>query len=353
MLYFERLPLDNVDWKALDALPDRTLFQTLPWLRFVARTQGAEPVVATLRQGTSSVGYFTGLVVTRCGCRILGSPFKGWTSYYMGFSGISAALRRPALAALVDFAFNDLHCVHLELMDRSLTAEDGSGLSFEYRECTTFEIDLGRSEAEILASMKNDPRRCIRKSKEDGVTIEEAHDVGFADDYYPQLQDVFAKQGLVPTYSLERVRALIECILPTGNLLLVRARDRSGRCIGTGIFPAMKDTMYFWGGASWRQFQILHPNDPIQWYAMRYWKARGVRRYDMGGGGEYKRKYGGLPVTIPWFRKSKYPVIACLRRAAQQMYRTSQKMSGLGLARGKPALPSRRSNGVPPSRAMD
>ena len=56
---------------------------------------------------------------------------------------------------------------------------------------------------------------------------------------------------------------------------------------------------YFWGGASWREHQILQPNEAIFWHAMRYWKERGVMTFDMGGGGDYKRKYGGAELVVP------------------------------------------------------
>ena len=42
-------------------------------------------------------------------------------------------------------------------------------------------------------------RRCIRKAEKSGVTVEEAHDLAFADDNDEQLKDVFAKQGKLPT----------------------------------------------------------------------------------------------------------------------------------------------------------
>ena len=108
------------------------------------------------------------------------------------------------------------------------------------------------------------------------MTVEEASAAGFADEYYAQLQDVFAKQGLRPTYGVDRVRELIRCVHPTGRLLLVRALGPEGEPIASGIFPAMNRTAYFWGGASWRSHQILRPNEAIFWFAMRDWKARGM-----------------------------------------------------------------------------
>src|SRR3546814_4018328 len=36
----------------------------------------------------------------------------------------------------------------------------------------------------------------------------------------------------------------------------------------------------------------LRPNQALHWYAMRYWKARGVHLHDWGGTGDYKKNYG-------------------------------------------------------------
>ena len=59
---------------------------------------------------------------------------------------------------------------------------------------TIWEVDLRRPEEEIFGGMTSACRRCIRKAEKVGVTIEEADDLEFADDYYAQLRDVFAKQ---------------------------------------------------------------------------------------------------------------------------------------------------------------
>ena len=48
MLRLERVPLDGVD-PAIEAQRGRNVFQTREWLEFVARTQGAEPVVVHVR----------------------------------------------------------------------------------------------------------------------------------------------------------------------------------------------------------------------------------------------------------------------------------------------------------------
>jgi hypothetical protein len=171
-------------------------------------------------------------------------------------------------------------------------------------------------------------RRCIRKAEKIGVTIEEANDLEFAGEYYAQLKDVFAKQSLAPPYTEERVIELIRHLQPTGRLLLLRARDAEGRCIATGIFPAMNGTMYFWGGASWRAHQILRPNEYLMWYAMRFWKARGIEWCDLGGGAEYKRKYGVRETPVPFFRASRFRALSHARQLAKKGVRLRQAAAG-------------------------
>src|SRR5271157_5720993 len=98
-------------------------------------------------------------------------------------------------------------------------------------------------------------QKCETGTEKSGATIEEASDEDFAEEYYDQLKDVFGKQGPVPTYDLARVRQLIKHLRPTGRLLLLRARNAEGRCIATGIYPAMNRLSHSWGNASYSKDQ--------------------------------------------------------------------------------------------------
>src|ERR1700730_13240869 len=109
MPYLERLDLNSTDWDDIwETFPDRTVYQTRAWLSFVAESQLAEPVLAALREGNCTVGYFTGLIADKCRFRILGSPFPGWTTPYMGFNIMPGVSRRTAVEALSHFALRDL-----------------------------------------------------------------------------------------------------------------------------------------------------------------------------------------------------------------------------------------------------
>ena len=282
----------EVRWSEIDRYEDRSVFQTREWIAFVSESQNALPVIMELFEDKDVAGYFTGLTFTRFGIKVLGSSFPGWTTPYMGFNLKPGVSRRAALAAVEEMAWNELKCAHIEISDPYFTVEDGERLGFATEFYHSYRSDLRQSEEALLNGMESACRRCIRKAEKSGVVIEESDDLDFAHEYFAQLQDVFAKQGLVPTYDVERVRSLIRNVKPSGNLLLLRARDAGGKCIATGIFPGFNKIAEFWGNASWRASQNLRPNELIHWYAMRYWKRRGAEFYDWGGQGEYKEKYG-------------------------------------------------------------
>ncbi|HYK48786.1 MAG TPA: GNAT family N-acetyltransferase [Terriglobales bacterium] len=325
---FHSIDFKAADWRHLDSFEDRTVFQTREWLQFVSESQNATPLIAELRDGSEVLGYFTGLTFSKFGLKVLGSSFPGWTTPYMGFNLNPGVSRHDAFAALEKFAWDQLKCLHLEVSDPHFSFEDAEGLGFTSEFYGSYRTDLTKSEDVLFNSMESACRRCVRKAEKLGVKIEEAHDLAFADDYYEQLKDVFAKQNLVPTYSVERVRSLVRNMAPTGNVLLIRARDPEGKCIATGIYPGFNKIAEFWGNASFRAYQNLRPNEACHWYALRYWKQRGATIFDWGGEGAYKEKYGCTPHRVPWFTKSRYQIVGALRNEARNMFARKQKFLG-------------------------
>jgi hypothetical protein len=319
---------ESADFERLDQFADRTVFQTREWIRFVAETQNASPVLVELTDAGRVIGYFTGLVFSRFGVKVLGSSFPGWTTPYIGFNLMPGFSRLAALAAVEQTAWDTLRCLHIEISDPFFAPGDGRELGFTCEFYNSYRTDLTKSEEELFDSMDSACRRCIRKAEKSGVVIEEAHDSAFAEQFYEQLKDVFAKQQLVPTYSVDRVRSLIKHLEPTKRILLLRARDPEGKCIATGIFPGFKQVAEFWGNASFRSSQNFRPNEAIQWYAMRYWKRAGVHSYDWGGEGIYKEKYGCTPHRVPWFIKSRYQIVSKLRDEAKQIFAKKQRFLG-------------------------
>lgn len=325
---FHLVDFASINSAELDSFRDRIVFQTLPWLEFIAQTQNAQPVIADLREDNETLGYFTGLVVKKFGLKILGSPFPGWSTPYMGFNLKPEVPRRAAIEALIEFAFDDLKCHHMELMDRRMVAEDCADLGLECSIFESFEVDVSLAEDQLWKNMRRECRQCIRKAEKCEVRIEQAADLSFADEHYAQLKHVFAVKNSVPPFGVERIKRLIESVHPSGNLLMLRARNKDGICIATSIFAAMNQIMFYWGAASWRHLSLVRPNELLVWHAIQYCKEHGMSTFELIGGGDYKLKFGSRRIVVPWVRISRNPSIAFLRTSAQKAFCAAQDAIG-------------------------
>jgi hypothetical protein len=85
MLAFERIAPYGQDGPSRGSAAERMIYHTDEWLQFVAASQNAEPVRAVLAENGRVVGETCGLIVSKLGMKIFGSPLPGWTTMYMGF----------------------------------------------------------------------------------------------------------------------------------------------------------------------------------------------------------------------------------------------------------------------------
>ena len=339
MYHFRKIPINQVAWDQLDKLGDRTIFQTREWLTFLQASTGAEPVVAEILDGSQTVGHFTGMVVQKFGIKILGSPLEGWTTYTMGMNLLPGASKLAANKALVEFAFDELGCIHIELCEDSVDPDAYTDAGFIRHSKTGWEAPLFDTSEKLLANWSRSGRRDFRRGEQCGVIIREAQDVEFAVKYYDQFKDVMAYDGTSPTFPLKRVQDLITHLQPTGRLLLLRAFDQQGTWIASGIFPAMNGIMYGWGQVSYRKHLDLFPNPVLFHHAMLYWGERGMTRFVMGAGGFYKHKYGAQTVVGDRYMKSRFKSLIHLRKAAQKIFHFGLRSRAFVLnhANSKPA----------------
>ena len=130
MIEFKRLSLEHVNWEELDSYWDRTVYQTLPMIRYIEKTQSAEPVIAAIELSGELIGYFTGLIVKKYGVKILGSPFRGWNSGYTGFNLLPEYNRREVLKVFPSFVLDQLKCHYFEIFNSYIKEEDFVGLCY-------------------------------------------------------------------------------------------------------------------------------------------------------------------------------------------------------------------------------
>ena len=309
MISFERLDMQKVDWGNMYAVGEINIFQTCAWLTFIAEAEKAEPVIASVKSDGNLVGYFTGLIVRKYGMKILGSPFRGWGTYFMGFNLRQGISRDEVLRAFPKFAFKDLGCNYLEIIDPNLAYDEKRGLSYPYKveALPWYAFDLTKSEDDLLANMSNSRRKNIRKSIKNGVVIEEANDIEFMDEYHAQFEEVMTRHSLAPVHNIDYLHMMYKKFSTTNNLLLLRARDADGLCIATQIYLVLNKLAVGWGAASWHKHQHLRPNEQLVWYGLKNMKARGVQLLHVGGQAEdYKEGLGCIDVNIVRLKKAIY-----------------------------------------------
>jgi hypothetical protein len=310
LISFELIDLDTYPYEDMKNIGEINISQTLPWIRFISDTHNADPVVLAIKSDGRLQGYFTGLLVNKFGIKILGSPFRGWQAYFMGFNLVSTASYLDILRVLPQYAFRKLGCTYMEIIDPSFDYDGLEPLPYKIEHLDWYAFDLIHSEEEIFANMKHSGRNSIRKAIKSGVVVEEVTGKGFAEEYYAQYSDVLARHGLLPAYSLEMVQLMIDYMLPTGNMVLLKALSPEGTCIATGIFLALNKTAIFWGAASWRQHQALRPNDLLAWEGIKLMKERGVQILHLGGQSEqFKEKLGCQEANMYRLMKAKYPFL--------------------------------------------
>jgi lipid II:glycine glycyltransferase (peptidoglycan interpeptide bridge formation enzyme) len=191
---------------------------------------------------------------------------------------------------------------------------DWRGLSYLVKKIEICTLDLTKSEAELFANMEgNNCRRAIRGAIKKGVVIEETNDLSFVDEYFAQHQAVMARKSLKPLYSLNFIRQMITHFLPTGNLLLLRAKNPDGVCIATHIDLVFNKVAVYWGGAGWPDYFRLHSSELIYWHSMMKVKSMGAEVLNLGPlVKKFKTKFGAS--TMPIFRlmKAKDPILNIL-----------------------------------------
>lgn len=327
---FSLIPREELNTEEYLKLPQKRLYTTFPWLSFIRMDACAEPFFVRISSDGQFVGYFTGANVSKFGIRICGSPFSGWSTCYMGLDLLQKDEKCAILRQLIPFLYRELKCSYVEVIDRDVSAEEAERAGFTVNRMESLELDITKDDAGLFKQMKTDCRNFIRQFERRGARIEiAAPDDLFAEQYYDQLKDVFAKQNLVPSYSVEKVKRLLHALSDSGSVLCLRVLSPDDRCIATSIFIGYGKTAYFWGGASYRPDQHYRPNEYMIWTAIRYWRERGCTVLDMCGVRDYKRKFGPVDISYAQMIFSKRKLLIPLRNTAMKLYYAMMKAKGV------------------------
>jgi hypothetical protein len=332
MYSFEIIPIDKINKIEYSSFSNKSVFTTPQWIEFIAVDNDASPVIIRITENETVIGYFSGLIKNKFGIKIFGSPFRGWSTCFMGFDLYENHRTIEILPELVKFIFKHTKCHYFECVDRNIPIEKLNQIPFKTRIVETLELEVDKNDEELLSGFKGDCRTFIRQFEKRGATIEiaEPNEI-FAEEFCEHLKDVFSKQGLVPTYGIDKVKELLKQMGETDMLLCLRVKDLNQKSIATSIFLGYKTKFFFWGGASLSEFQHYRPNEYMIWFAIRYWRDRGLKIFDMVGVRDYKLKFGSIKIEYPSIIVAKYNILLPIRDLAERIFFWILKIKGPSL----------------------
>ena len=85
MYSFEKVEYVGIDTKEFYEFDNKSIFTTIPWMDFIIEDNpGAIPIVIRIKKKGKLVGYFSAMKIKKMGISIVGSPFRGWSTCFMG-----------------------------------------------------------------------------------------------------------------------------------------------------------------------------------------------------------------------------------------------------------------------------
>ena len=144
----------------------------------------------------------------------------------------------------------------------------------------TMLIDLGQSEADLLAQMKQKTRYNVRLAERRGVSVR----FGTQADL-PTLYQLYAQTSLRDGFVIREQAYYFKAwqtFLQAGSASILIA-EAEGEILGAVILLRIKDRAWYMYGMSSENQRDKMPNYLLQWEAMRHLKACGVRWYDLWG----------------------------------------------------------------------
>jgi lipid II:glycine glycyltransferase (peptidoglycan interpeptide bridge formation enzyme) len=302
------------------------LFHRSPWLDYLAASRGIDVRLLAIRDDDTTVGYFCGGLVRKGPFRVLGSPLKGWGTNCMGPIVAHDAEPGAVLRAVDDFA-NREGLAMVELEGPALHDSDMPASGFEAVRSWTYRVSLTAGDPDRMwRALDSTARNRIRKAFKAGLTVEDTDDPAIADEFYDQYSALVKRKGFKPPYLRDYPRLLVRHLKKADLLFALRVRDSTGRVLATGLFPHDDRVVYFWGGASWREWRDLCPNEFLHWSLMRLASQRGLRRYDMCGHGRFKKKFGGTLVELKRWHKCYWRSARWARKSYELYYQTSRHL---------------------------
>jgi hypothetical protein len=294
-------PLDYPDWDDLLLKSgDPSFFHTSAWARVIVESYGYQPVYFVGWENTrlSSVMPFMDIASRLTGKRGVSLPF---TDYCNPFGPIGE-FRRGAVQTVLDYGRRS----KWDYAEWRTIGDliQGATPSESY---LTHDLDLERSESDILSGLNENHRRNIKKAMQHGLTIRLDRSHESLGDFYRLHCRTRRRHGL-PPQPLSFFLNILDHVLSRDLGVIVSALF-SGKAIASSVFFHFGPKAIFKYGASDTNFLSHRPNNLVIWEAIKWLKGRGAKSLNLGrtdvdnqGLRRFKLSWGASESALNYYR---------------------------------------------------
>lgn len=163
----------------------------------------------------------------------------------------------------------------------------------------TFQLDISKSEEELLKNMHQKTRYNLRLAEKKGVQIIEDNSEGGFENYWRLMEETTKRQGFF-AHGKGYHRKMWQTMTDSGMGHLFKA-VYEGKTLTTWMVFILNDIVYYPYGASSNENREVMASNLMMWEVIRFGKKNGCRMFDMWG------SLGPEPdVRDPWYGFHKF-----------------------------------------------
>jgi lipid II:glycine glycyltransferase (peptidoglycan interpeptide bridge formation enzyme) len=183
----------------------------------------------------------------------------------------------------------------IAVLEKDFNWVKGKSLFTKY----TFQLDISKSEEELLKNMHQKTRYNLRLAEKRGVEIiEDDSEVGF-EDYWKLMEETTKRQGFF-AHGKEYHHKMWQTMIESGMGHLFKA-VYEGKTLTTWMVFVLNGVIYYPYGASSNENREVMASNLMMWEVIRYGKKNNCRMFDMWG------SLGPEPdVKDPWYGFHKF-----------------------------------------------
>jgi lipid II:glycine glycyltransferase (peptidoglycan interpeptide bridge formation enzyme) len=145
----------------------------------------------------------------------------------------------------------------------------------------TFQLDISKTEEELLKNMHQKTRYNLRLAEKRGVQIMEDNSEQGFEEYWKLMEETTKRQGFF-AHSKGYHQKMWQTMIESGQGHLFKA-VYEGKTLTTWMVFILNNTIYYPYGASSNENREVMASNLMMWEVIRYGKKMGCRLFDMWG----------------------------------------------------------------------